>query len=232
MNNIWIVAAVESELERLKVELTADSTEIVARCPCYRGQMGRHIVNLAVVGVGMVSASLVLGELAARSGARQVIMIGSSGAFPDAGLCVGDLVVALSETFAELGLCSGPGVGDSDALGLTDLEQEIQLDRDVAHCLAEAAGEYGAVSLGGFLSVAGVSADLTQAKARQDRFHALVENMEGYALALAGRRFGIRVGEVRGVSNMAGDRDKASWCLGLANERAQQAVLGYLRRTL
>ena len=58
--------------------------------------------------------------------------------------------------------------------------------------------------MGRFLTVVGVSADLRLAETRADRFAALVENMEGFALALAGDRFGIKVGEVRGVSNLAG----------------------------
>jgi nucleoside phosphorylase len=54
--------------------------------------------------------------------------------------------------------------------------------------------------------------------------------MEGFALALAGDRFRIKVGEIRGVSNVAGIRDKTTWDLDLANQQAQAAVLTYLRR--
>jgi futalosine hydrolase len=117
-----------------------------------------------------------------------------------------------------------------EALGITGVSQEISLDRELAGHLAEAASENAPVGMGRFLTVVGVSADLVLAETRADRFAALVENMEGFALALAGDRFGIRVGEVRGVSNLAGIRDKTTWDLDLANQQAQAAVLTYLRR--
>jgi futalosine hydrolase len=54
--------------------------------------------------------------------------------------------------------------------------------------------------------------------------------MEGYALALAGRRFGIPAAEIRGISNAAGDRDRSRWDFRLAMDRAQLAVIEFLRR--
>ncbi len=78
----------------------------------------------------------------------------------------------------------------------------------------QSAGRGGAArkyACGKLLERSGVSADTDQAETRAQRFHTLVENMEGYALALAGYRLSIPVGEVRAVSNMAGIRDKSAW---------------------
>jgi futalosine hydrolase len=228
----WVVAALDSELAELKSELHAQPFPGVPGHPCYRGRMGRARVYLAAVGVGVTSTALALGTFAATVGADRIIMVGSGGAFPESGLSVGDLAVASSEILSELGVCTGPGIGDAQRLGLPRLSQEIRLDRKITDSLLDAAARHANTRVGSFLSVIGVSADVSQAEARGRRFNTLVENMEGYAVALAGERFNMMVGEVRAISNMAGIRDKSDWNLPLANERAQAAALSFLGKVL
>jgi futalosine hydrolase len=232
MPNLLIVAAVEAELSRLKVELDARPAGALAGFAWHEGLVGYQVVNLGVVGIGVASAGLGLGILLAHTGADIVIMTGSGGTFPGTGLSIGDVAVASSETFAELGICAGSGIGDARSLGLSGLSQEIPLDAVMARSLTECSADSFTMKLGRFLTVAGVSASERHVQRRQERFHPLMENMEGFALALASQKFGIRAGEVRGVSNVVGNRDKASWNLSLANERAQDALLSYLRRML
>jgi futalosine hydrolase len=227
---IWIVAALDSELAELKTELHAQPFRDIPGYSCHRGRIGRTRIYLAAVGVGVVSAALGLAGLAATIGADRIIMIGSAGAFPESGLNVGDLAVASSEILSELGVCVDQGIGDAQRVGLPKLSQKIPMDRAIADGLLDAAERNAHARLGSFLSVVGVSADPGQAEARAHKFRALVENMEGYALALAGQRLNIQVGEVRAVSNMAGIRDKSAWDLPLANERAQAAALSFLGR--
>ena len=227
-----IVASVEAELSQLMTEMNARLDRTVGGCPLHVGRVGQTPIYCATVGVGIVSASVALGCLLASVPISQVIMIGSAGALPDSGLTAGDVAVASSETMAELGVCTGQGLGDAGSLGLPGLDQVISLDERLSQSLVESAQGSFHACRGAFLTVAGVSNDHAQAVARADRFRAVVENMEGYALALAGRCFGIPVGEVRAVSNQAGVRDKSTWKLDLANERGQTVVLDYLRRSL
>jgi len=225
----WIVASCEAELAQLKAELHAGSAGTIAGSPYSVGHVDKVAVYLGVVGVGVVSAAVALAAFLATVPSHGAIMVGSAGALPDSGLEIGDAAVASSETLAELGLCSGRGVADAIPLHL-GLEQSVALDAGLSERLLDAAGELSRAHAGPFLSVVGVSDSEEQARVRRDRFAALVENMEGYALALAGRRFGIPVGEVRGVSNLAGIRDKSAWNLDLANQRAQAAAIRFLRR--
>lgn len=72
------------------------------------------------------------------------------------------------------------------------------------------------------LSVATASDSPEQAQARRRQHpQALIEEMEGYAVAVAAMLGGIPCQIVRGVSNLAGDRDRAGWQL----DRALQAVV-------
>jgi futalosine hydrolase len=227
---VLIVAAVENELGLVKNQLDARPSGHAVGHPYDVARGGRTSIYLSQIGVGLTSAALALGTLIATIFPSEIIMVGSGGSLPGAGLQTGQLAVASSEVLSEFGVCSETGVGSVEALGMTGMSQEISLDREMAGHLAEAALEYASVGTGRFLTVVGVSADLQLAETRANRFAALVENMEGYALALAGDRFRIKVGEVRGVSNLAGIRDKKTWDLDLANQRAQAAVLTYLRR--
>lgn len=227
-----IVAALDVELAQIRDELNARSVASAERSPYYIGILRQGPIYLATTGVGVVSAAVSLGRFLAENKIARVIMTGSAGALPHSHLDVGDVVVASSESLAELGVCTGEGLGDTRSLNLPGLSQTLFLDSDLGIALAETADKSCRVCRGAFLSVAGVSGHYAQALARADRFGTLVENMEGYALALAGMTFGITVAEVRGVSNLAGIRDKSAWNLNLANERAQSVVLNYLRRQM
>jgi len=227
---LLIVAALEDELRLLKTGLNAlPATETVAHP--YEVAYARHTpVYLSQVGVGLASAALALGSLVATVSPSAIIMVGSAGSLPGSGVEPGQLAIASSEVLSEFGVCSETGIGSVAALGLPGLSQEISFDHEMTRSLAEAALSIAPARIGRFLTVVGVSADLRVAEARGSRFSALVESMEGFAVAIACEKFRIRVGEVRGVSNLAGIRDKSAWNLDLANQRAQEAVLSYLRR--
>ncbi len=67
------------------------------------------------------------------------------------------------------------------------------------------------VEYGPSLTVGMVSGDIQTAAARSMLYAALAENMEGSAVAQTCLLFDVPFLELRGISNMAGVRDKASW---------------------
>lgn len=58
------------------------------------------------------------------------------------------------------------------------------------------------------LTVAGVSASFVRARDLWNRYHAELENMEGFAVAYACARAGLPCVEIRSVSNKVGPRTK------------------------
>jgi len=227
---VWVVAAVEQELALLAAELDAELESPQGHCRHHVAAVGPGLVRLVALGVGVVSAALTLGRLTALGLPEAAIMVGSAGALPGSGSGMGDLVAADEEILAELGVLVGPGEGDVGEMGLAGLAQRVALDQSLVDEATAAAESVARVRRGSLLTVVGVSAQPEQAEARARRFQALAENMEGYALALAGKCFGFRTGEIRGISNRAGERDKSRWDLNTAQERAQLAVLEYLKR--
>jgi futalosine hydrolase len=67
-----------------------------------------------------------------------------------------------------------------------------------------------------------------RAFAMRARTGGAIENMEGAAIAHVAGLSGIPVGEIRGVSNIAGKRDRTAWKIKEAAEAAQRALLRWL----
>lgn len=62
------------------------------------------------------------------------------------------------------------------------------------------------------LTVCSAAATLKEVYDRRQKFpQAIAEDMEGFSVALAGAMAGVPVQIIRGISNIAGDRDKARW---------------------
>ena len=229
--NLWIVAAMAEELSLLLEATHARLKDRVGGAPWFVGAMGEHMVTLGVTGVGVVAAATTLGAFCGIARPDLMVMLGSAGSLPDSGLRVGDMVVSETEILAELGVVAGPGIGDARRMQLPSLMREIHLDPSLSSRLLDHAMAMGKAAYGRSLTVVGASANGDHARDRATTFRALAENMEGYAVALSGHRFGIPTAEIRGISNQAGDRDKSRWDFKKALAPPQKAVLEYLRIT-
>ena len=229
--NLWIVSSMAEELDLLLEATDARLKGHVGGCPWFACQAGPHAVTLGVTGVGIASACTMLGAFCGMVRPDLMVMVGSAGSLPGSGLRVGDMVVAETEILAELGVVSGPGMGDARKMKLPGIIREIPMDRSLSYRLFHVAKDTGKAVYGRSLTVVGNSANDDHARDRAMQFHALAENMEGYAAAFAGNSFGFRAAEIRGISNRAGDRDKSRWDFKKAMVPPQKAILEYIRTT-
>ena len=227
--NLVIVAALENELADLIHAFDARAAASAGKRPVFLGRWEGRRVGLVPLGVGVVSAAMTLGALLHLLEGSEVIMVGTAGAMPGSGLQKGDLAVATRESLAEMGVSIGHGIGDAELLGMAEPRQTLPLDPELTGRIHAAAETVAATSSGPFVTVAGSSGTPELAAFRAGRFSALAENMEGYALAAAAEPGGFRAAQVRGICNMAGDRDRSGWTFESARKRAQSAVLEYLR---
>lgn len=81
-----------------------------------------------------------------------------------------------------------------------------------------------------FVTVTTCSGTDTAAQLIQERTGGAVESMEGAAVAHVAHLHGVRVGEVRGISNIVTDRDTRAWRLQEAANAAQEAVVAWIAR--
>lgn len=175
----------------------------------------------ACCGFGPVAAAARTAQLLAEHRPGGVILAGLGGTYDPARLPVG--------TAVELGRISlhGVGAGEGDALlppremGLPPWPADEEAALDPLRDTLELDGKGGVTGL----TVCAASRNPADASRRRARWpRAAVEEMEGFAVALAAGLAGIPVRVVRGLANVAGERQGGSWRV----EGAMDATAGCL----
>lgn len=184
--------------------------------------IGGEELRLVETGVGPVNAAFALTrELTARP-ARAVIVCGVGGAYPRSGLDGGDVVCAETETYGDLGAGSPAGFLDMRALGFPVIASDPPLFNTLPLDLFPVAAKVP------FVTCATCTGTGAEADEIQRRTGGAVESMEGAALVHVARLMGVRIGEVRAISNAVGARDRAAWRLDEAAAAARKAVVDWI----
>ena len=193
--------------------------------------MGRGVRPL-VCGVGPVNAAFSLGralggdpgcgaKVSPETAFCGILNVGIAGTYDAAVAPPGSVVWASAEYWPEYGLRTETGV---DACGIGFAQAPEVFDRIALEDPGADEEERGQNALGimglswhnfrlrgGCVTVAGVSGTPELAARLALQTGGLVENMEGFALALGARRAGLPFAEVRAVSNLAGLRPPEGW---------------------
>lgn len=143
-----------------------------------------------------------------------IIVVGIGGAYPGSGLTIGEVACAGSETFGDLGVETPDGF-----LELSEFVRNsypLQLFPADIHT--------------NFVTVSTCSGTDELSARIQARTHGHVENMEGAAAVQVAACYGIPIGELRGISNFTGRRDRAAWKIPEAARAAQETLLQWLAR--
>lgn len=173
----------------------------------------RDRARTIVTGVGQVNMAHALTLAIEQERPDAIIVVGIGGAYPNAGLEIGDVVCASSETFGDL------GVETPD--GFLELKKFLQNSYELQLFPVERRARFITVS-----TCTGTD-DLTCRV--EARTQGEVENMEGAAAAQIAARYGIPMGEIRGISNKTGLRDRAAWKIPEAAQAAQEVLLTWLK---
>jgi futalosine hydrolase len=196
-------------------------------------------VALGVSGMDKVNAAHLLTCLlqAMETPPRLVLQVGIGGAIPGGGgfapASIGDVVLATQEAYSDTGSSSPGGWLSARELGwpialVEGVESggvfpvDGRLVTAALAALAAAAAEDAAsaalrpepcphVLAGPCVTSSLVTGLASDAEALGVRWGALVESMEGAAAAHICGVYGAPFLEVRGISNVVGDRDRASW---------------------
>lgn len=173
----------------------------------------------ALVGFGPVAAAARTAALLARTRPARVLLLGIAGAYPG-GPGVGEAAEFGGVALDGVGAGEGPGRVLPSAMGLAQWEDERgRVDERLP--------------LGGdgplLVTVCSAAGTAATAEDRAERFPgAAAEDMEAFGVALAAHLAGIPVRVVRGISNVAGDRDRSRWRV----EPALAAAAGLARAIL
>jgi futalosine hydrolase len=154
-------------------------------------------------GFGLAAAGVHAAAAIARHHPQRVILAGLAGSYDLGAAPLGAAV------WAGVVRCVGIGAGGRSAaqLGFAESDEVRLADGPLA------------------LSVTTASATPEQAAERAAAQRgALIEEMEGYSVALAATLMGVPCAMVRGISNAAGDRDLATWQTGAALRAVRDAL--------
>jgi futalosine hydrolase len=179
-------------------------------------------VRIIETGVGPVNAAHAATVAILSERPDVIIICGIGGAYPSSGLAVGDVACAESEIYGDLGAQSPSGFLDMEALGFPVVAGSSPLFNELPLQV------FPAPRRSRFVTVSTCTGTDVVAQEIERRTRGAVESMEGAAIVHVAHLEGVRVGEIRGVSNIVTNRDKASWKLREAIAAAQDVLVNWL----
>lgn len=167
-------------------------------------------ITLLETGVGMVLTAFNLGGLFTKQRFDLAINAGIAGAFPAAGLAIGDVVNVVSERFADFGVEEADGrFTDIHELGLVDGNAAPFTNGEL---LNPAAG-FDFLPTAKGLTINKVHGYPPSIAAILSKYPADVESMEGASFFLACLLAGQPFMQLRAISNFVEKRNRETWDL-------------------
>lgn len=228
---IIILTATAFEQQHLRTQLEQPVQQNIAHTPWTRGVLGNRPVVLIETGVGLVNTTHALTVALQQINPELVIQTGIGGAYLQAQLNMGDIVLATEENYAELGVITPQGWHTAEEIGIPllkthrDYYNTYPLDQDLVneaqHTLQT---NQINVTTGPFVTVQQCSGRTDIGNTLAERFQAICENMEGVAAAQLCTQYNVPFLELRAISNPVEDRNRDAWDIPTALQKSQIAT--------
>ena len=211
--NVLVIAATDRELSGLKeISFTRSSL----------------MVQTAVTGVGLLPSSYAIMQLIARLKPDLIIQVGIAGSFNPT-LVLGTAVTVRQEMLADMGVYETDGYHDIFELGLAEknmppFEQGAIVNHH--YHLIESAS-LPAVSA---VSVNEISTSAEKINVFAEKYKADIESMEGASLHYVCSMQQIPFIQIRGISNLVGERDKTKWKIHESMLAATNACINLINK--
>jgi futalosine hydrolase len=231
---ILVIAATDLELAPLRAARDAVGSVATAWGEAPLSRHGDAVVATLALGLGKANTAAGLTAALLALAPRVVVQIGIGGAYLGSFLSVGLVAVATEEVDLELGVREADGWRDLASLGFSltpalggrpPRGNVVPTHEALAAAIARLAGAVPAR----FATLDAVTGDVDVGAALARDHGVAVESMEGVAAALVCDRLAIPFAEVRGVSNVVGERDRRRWNVRAAASAAADAVRTLLR---
>lgn len=211
--NVLVIAATEKELAGIK--------ENSFTRPSIR-------VYTAVTGVGLLPSSYAIMQLIARLEPKIVIQVGIAGCF-DPTLVLGTAVTVRREIVADMGVYETNGYHDIFELGLAEknippFEQGAIVNHHDNLIEIASLPEVSAVT------VNEISSSPQKIALFTEKYKADIESMEGAALHYVCAMQEIPFIQIRGISNLVGERDKTKWKIPASMLAATNACINLINK--
>ncbi|MBF0555630.1 MAG: futalosine hydrolase [Nitrospirae bacterium] len=201
------------------------------------GGLGTVMAVCVETGMGKVNAAISSSLALEKYRPDMVISMGIGGAYPESGLVAGDIAVAQCEIYGDEGVMSEEDFLTLEAIGIPFYKKgadkyfnTFPLDAELTGQLYDTVSKvYDNTKAGAFITVSTCTGTRKRADELTRRYDGICENMEGAAIAHATTMFGTPAVEIRGISNIAAERDKDKWEPTRASQNAQDAVIMFIK---
>jgi futalosine hydrolase len=165
-----------------------------------RGRIGSRAVAASAVGIGLPHASVGATVRIGEEKPQAVVLVGTCGTYPGAGLAVGDVVVARRVRLVDAAVVHGTAqFPDPMSIGC---ESDPSLRAGVAS---------GGAVLADVATTLAVTVDDAVAQRIAAASGAQVEHLEAHGVATAAAQWGVPFVAVLGVANTVGSRAREEW---------------------
>ncbi|NIA08259.1 MAG: futalosine hydrolase [Nitrospiraceae bacterium] len=183
-----------------------------------------HLIS----GLGPVSTAFQLTRFIERMGIpHMVILVGVAGAYRGADLGLGDVCLAVSEAYGDLGR-QGPSGIEPIYLEGEDIQTFFALEPGWRKLITSDIVKEIGFHCGPMLTVSCTTGNAERARELHNKARAIVENMEGAAAAQVCDYYQVPLLEIRGISNWIGELDRKKWRIDQALEATARVLKGIL----
>lgn len=233
---LGMIAAVPFEGDTIARNLKGARARSAGGLTWHSGRLGQADIVYVVSGIGKTNAAHAATALIHYYSPALVVNFGIGGAYPSSGLNPGDIAVASKEVYADEGVLLRSGFHNLKLINLPLLKigrrqyfNEFPLDTGLGKTMMKAATAAGFRAMEGiFATVSTCTGTKKRAEELSKRFGAICENMEGAAVAHSCLIYGIPSAEVRGISNIAQERDMSKWTIRSASGNCQRTVMEFV----
>jgi futalosine hydrolase len=211
--NILVIAATERELTGIK-EISFDRPSMM--------------VHTAVSGVGLLPSSYAIMQLISSLKPDMIIQVGIAGSFNPT-LKLGTAVTVSREIVADMGVFENDGYRDIFALGLTE-ENMPPFEQGAIVNHHDSLVECASLPVVSAVSVNEISTNPDKIALFAEKYKADIESMEGAALHYVCKMQQIPFIQIRGISNMVGERDKTNWKIPESLLAANNACINLINK--
>ena len=231
---VLLVAATPFEVAPLVARLQGAASFDTGWTEAVGGRLAGLEVVVQALGVGKARSAAGLAWALRAHRPAAVLQVGVGGAYLGSFLSIGHAMLADVDLELDLGVAGDEGWADFEALRVPLLParpgERPVADRAVStHALWTALlASTSGLPRGRFATLDAVTADVQRGAAMQRRFDVSIESMEGAAAAAVAARLRVPFAELRAVSNLVGERDRARWDLPGAVRTAADAAAAAL----
>lgn len=184
----------------------------------------------ALCGFGPIAAAARTAQLIGSLKPARVLLVGIAGSYDRERAPLGSALEFSAVAIEGLGAGAGESLRGPAELGFAQLSESLGPAQPIVERIALAVPESSKPAL--LLTTCAASDGEQQAALRKRRYaQARAEDMEGFGVALACALSGLPLRIVRGISNLAGDREHARWCVKEALASARELAEAVLQDT-